>query len=388
MELGGGLPVTVVDGIDPRTGEGVAVEIVDGTICSIRPTAVSDGCYLSTGLIDLQVNGFRGLDLNSGNVSAGLLPSLCDEMLSVGVTTFLPTLITASEDSIVGALQVIADSRSASKQVVEMVPGVHVEGPSISAVDGPRGAHPLAHVRPPSLAEFERWQQQSGNLVVMVTLAPELEGSIEYIRTVSGRGIHVALGHTAATSEQVFAAAQAGAVLSTHLGNGAAAVLPRHPNFIWAQLANDQLSASFIADGWHLPADTFRAMLRAKGLDRSILVSDTVALAGMAPGFYEQQIGGQVEVSRGGRINIAGTPYLAGASLPLSAAVALASTMAGISLADALQLATRNPGRFVGARGRLEVGARADLIRFEWREGDAAIQVRETWLGGKKVFAA
>jgi N-acetylglucosamine-6-phosphate deacetylase len=197
----------------------------------------------------------------------------------------------------------------------------------------------------------------------------------------------VALGHTAATPGEIHAAAQAGAQLSTHLGNGAAAMLPRHPNFIWAQLADDRLTASFIADGWHLPADTFKAMLRAKGMERAILVSDTVALAGMPPGLYEEAIGGSVEVSDEGRISVAGTPYLAGASLPLSANVAIAAEMAGISLADALRLATQNPGRFLGGRGRLEVGARADLIRFDWSHGERDIAVRETWVHGEKVFS-
>ncbi len=378
--------MAIVDGIDPRTGKGILVEIADGTISAIRPAEKTATAYLSAGLVDLQVNGFRGLDLNAGAVTSSLVLSLCKELLSLGVTTWLPTLITASEASITQALEAIAASRAGHQLIAEMVPGVHVEGPSISDRDGPRGAHPLAHVRPPSIAEFDRWQKVSGGLVSMVTLAPEHEGTLDYIRALTARGVIVALGHTAATPEEIHAAAQAGATLSTHLGNGAAATLPRHPNFIWAQLADDRLTASFIADGWHLPADTFKAMLRAKGLDRAILVSDMVALAGMPPGLYRQPVGGDVEVSPEGRIGVAGTPYLAGASLPLSANVATAAEMAGIPLADALLLATANPGRLVGGRGRLEVGARADLIRFDWSEGNRAISVRETWVHGEKVF--
>jgi len=163
-------------------------------------------------------------------------------------------------------------------------------------------------------------------------------------------------------------------------------MLPRHPNFIWAQLADDRLTASLIADGWHLPPDTFKSLLRAKGMERAILVSDTVALAGMPAGLYQQPVGGSVEVSPEGRIGVAGTPYLAGASLPLSANVAIAAEMAGMPIADALLLATHNPGRFVGGRGRLEVGARADLIRFEWSPGDREIKVRETWVHGERAF--
>ncbi len=378
--------MVIVDGIDPRTGKGISVEIADGTISAIRPTEKTATAYLSAGLVDLQVNGFRGLDLNAGAVTSSLVLSLCKELLSVGVTTWLPTLITASEASITQALEAIAASRAGHQLIAEMVPGVHVEGPSISDRDGPRGAHPLAHVRPPSIAEFDRWQKASGGLVSMVTLAPEHDGSLVYIRALTARGVIVALGHTAATPEEIHAAAQAGATLSTHLGNGAAATLPRHPNFVWAQLADDRLTASFIADGWHLPADTFKAMLRAKGLDRAILVSDMVALAGMPPGRYRQPVGGDVEVTPEGRISVAGTPYLAGASLSLSANVAMTAEMAGIPLADALLLATANPGHLVRGRGRLEVGARADLIRFDWSEDNRTISVRETWVHGEKVF--
>lgn len=378
--------MATVDGIDPRSGKGISIDIVDGTIAAIRPAQTTAEAYLSAGLIDLQVNGFRGLDLNAGEVTANIMLSLCEELLSVGVTTWLPTLITASETVILQTLEAISKSRAGHRLIAEMVPGVHVEGPSISEKDGPRGAHPLAHVRPPSIGEFERWQQASGDLVTMVTLAPELQGSVDYIRALSARGILIALGHTAATPDEIHAATEAGAKLSTHLGNGAAAMLPRHPNFLWAQLADDRLTAGFIADGWHLPADTFRAMLRAKGMERAILVSDMVALAGMPAGLYEQPVGGTVEVSPEGRISVAGTPYLAGASLPLSANVVIAAEMACLPLADALVLATQNPGRFVGGRGRLEVGARADLIRFDWSQGDRAIHVSETWVHGEKAF--
>ncbi len=376
-----------VDGIDPLTGKGIAIDIADGIISAIRPVKETTKAYLSAGLIDLQINGFRGFDLNAGDLTPDTVLSLCEELLSVGVTTWLPTIITASEASVLQALDAIARGRAGHRLIAEMVAGVHVEGPSISDKDGPRGAHPLAHVRPPSIAEFTRWQKASGDLVTMVTLAPEHAGSLDYIRALAGRGVLVALGHTAATPEEIHAAAEAGAQLSTHLGNGAAAMLPRHPNFIWAQLADDRLTASFIADDWHLPADAFKAMLRAKGMDRALLVSDMVALAGMPPGLYDEAIGGSVEVSPEGRISVAGTPYLAGASLPLSANVAIAAEMAGISLADALRLATQNPGRFLGGRGRLDVGARADLIRFDWSQGARDIAVRETWVHGEKVFS-
>lgn len=146
----------VVDGIDPRTGKGFAIDVADGRIAAIRPAENTGPRYLSAGLIDLQVNGYRGFDLNSGEVTPNILLSLCEELLSVGVTTWLPTIITASETSILQALADIARIRAGHRLIAEMVPGIHVEGPSISDKDGPRGAHPLAHVRPPSIEEFDR----------------------------------------------------------------------------------------------------------------------------------------------------------------------------------------------------------------------------------------
>jgi N-acetylglucosamine-6-phosphate deacetylase len=376
-----------IQGRDPATGEAIAIMVEEGVIVAIQAADGTGHDYVAPGLVDLQVNGFAGLDLNDGHLTPERVKTLADHMLSVGVTTFLPTLITAPEADIIRALTVIAEARRRFPFVAEMVPFVHVEGPSISPLDGPRGAHPAAYVRQPSLEEFERWQAVSSDLVGLVTIAPEQPGAIDYISALVQRGVHVALGHTAASPNEIHEAAAAGASLSTHLGNGAAATLPRHPNFLWSQLADDRLIATFIADGHHLPADTFKAMVRAKGLERAILVSDAVALAGMPPGLYEQPVGGSVEVTADGRVGIAGTPYLAGAGLPLCANVAIAVQMAGLTLSEGLRLATQNPGRIAGGRGRLAVGTPADLIQFAWQEGQRRLDVSAVWLRGEQVFS-
>lgn len=377
--------LSCVTGLDPATGNGIAVEMSDGRIVAIRPEAAAERVYLSTGLVDLQVNGYGGLDLNAGAFGVDLVATLCHKLAATGVTTFLPTLITASPAALIEGLETLALARKAHPLVASMVPGAHIEGPHISPLDGPRGAHRLEYVRPPSIAEFQRWQTASDGRVKLVTLAPEHAGTVDYVTAVTAAGVHVAIGHTAATPDQVHTAAAAGARLSTHLGNAVALQLPRHPNMVWAQLADDRLTASFIADTHHLPADTFKAMLRAKSLQRAILVSDSVALAGMPPGRYEQPIGGDVEVGADGRVGIADTPYLAGAGLPLSAGVARAVMMAGLTLAEALSLATVNPGRFAGGRGVLAVGQRADLMRFAWTVGDRDLSVCDTWVAGVAV---
>lgn len=378
-----------VTGRDVGSGQGISVVVADSRIAAIEPAnpELTPGRYLAAGLIDLQVNGFGGLDLNDSTVTPERVAALTQMMIELGVTTYLPTLITASRASLLSNLAAIAASRRQYPLCARMIPFVHVEGPYLAPEDGPRGAHPREHVRAPDLDEVAEWQRVSGGLVGKITLSPHYDRVSEFIGALVGQGILVAIGHTSATADQIRAAVSAGARLSTHLGNGAAAILPRHPNFIWAQLADDRLDAGFIADGFHLPADTFKVMLRAKGLERAYLVSDAAALAGMPLGVYDQPIGGRVEVGIDGRLGVAGTPYLAGAGRPLCEDVALAIRMADLTLADGLRLATVNPGRFVGGRGRLAVGEVADLILFDWEKGAASLAIRETYVAGERFVA-
>ncbi|WP_240229477.1 N-acetylglucosamine-6-phosphate deacetylase [Devosia lacusdianchii] len=375
-------------GRDPATGQGTAIDCRDGRIVAITPAIVDETApFLSAGFVDLQVNGYAGHDLNAGAPSRETLEQLARHLLAAGVTCFAPTLITASEPALCAALDSIAAARRESPLLARMIGFVHVEGPSLDPADGPRGAHPLEHVRPPSLEEFVRWQRAAEGLVGLVTLSPHYPGAPAYVEALTAQGVLVSIGHTGATPEQIMAAVDAGARLSTHLGNGAASMLPRHPNFIWSQLSDDRLTASFIADGHHLPATTLKAMLRAKTLDRSILVSDAAALGGQPPGRYRSSIGGDVDVSVDGRLSVAGTPYLAGAGHLLDRNIAYAIEAAGLSLAEALRLATCNPGRFMGGRGTLAPGQWADITRFFWAPGDRKLTIEDVFLGGERVSA-
>lgn len=353
-----------ITGRDAHTGESIRVAVEGGRIQSISPGPAEETAWLSAGLIDLQVNGYDNCDLNAENIDSDIVLALVDRLAATGVTTFLPTIITASEKRIVAALRAIAQARDASTRAAHAIPFVHVEGPFLSPEDGARGAHPREEVRPLSLAEFERWQAASGGLVGMITLSPHWENAAAVVTALTAKGMHVALGHTHATSEQIHAAAAAGATLSTHLGNGISAVLPRHPNPIWAQLADDRLTATFIADGHHLPADTLKAMLRAKGVARSVLVSDVTAIGGMPPGVYHAAIGGDVVLRADGSLRTLASQLLAGAALPLKDGVAHCVSAGICSLADAIRMSTENPGRFLGGRGILRPGTPADILRF------------------------
>ncbi len=384
---------TRIVGTDPHDGNTLVVEVAGGVITAVHhkpKTADTPLAYLSSGLVDLQVNGFRGHDLNGPVLEPATVHELALTLLKDGVTTFLPTFITASEAQLIAGLMAVQQARQDYPLVRSMVPCVHVEGPSISPESGPRGAHPPAHVREPSVLEFQRWQAASGNLVGIVTMSPHWSDSAVYIRALTAAGVHVALGHTTANAAQIAAAVEAGAVLSTHLGNGSHAQIHRRHNALWPQLANDGLCASYIADGHHLSPHLLQVMLRAKGLARSLIVSDVTAIGGMAPGHYDASVGGQVILAANGHLTMNdGTgQFLAGAALPIIAGVATLARESGLQLHEALSLATVNPGRWVGGRGRLEPGARADLIRFAW-DGVAPVpRVTDVWLQGERVVGA
>ncbi len=374
----------VITGRNPATGEALKITIEDGRIQAIAAGPADEELWLAPGFIDLQVNGYRGCDLNSDTVDPDAVIFLTHKLIATGVTTFLPTVITGSEERITKALRAIAKARRASPLVTHAIPFVHVEGPHISAEDGYRGAHQREHVRPPSVAEFERWQAASGNLVGMVTVSPHWDDAPHYISALAASGTVVSIGHTHATSAQIHSATDAGALLSTHLGNGVADPLPRHPNLVWAQLAEDRLTATFIADGHHLPPDTLKAMLRAKSVERSILVSDTVALAGLPAGVYDTPIGGHVEISSDGRLTMMGTHFLAGAAHPLKDGIANVANLGAFSLGDAVRMATENPGRLTGSRGTLRPGAPADLVRFAWDASQPELQIQTVLVQGEE----
>lgn len=369
----------------PESGASVILDVEEGRIAAIRPGPEEESRWLSHGLVDLQVNGYGGRDINAQTLDVEEVIALGRAMLNEGVTTFLPTIITSPEAKIIHALRTIAAARDQDAAIRAMIPGVHLEGPSISAEDGPRGAHPAQHIRPPDFAEFVRWQQACGNLVKMVTLSPHFPGSVEYIRRLSAAGVHVSLGHTHCDHQQIVAAVNAGASLSTHLGNGAHGVLPRHPNYIWSQLADERLAAMFIADGYHLPAETLVAMLRAKGLDKAILVSDSSMPGGMPPGEYETPVGGRVTLDAAGRLGLTGSAFLAGAALPLRYGVAFCAALPGVSLSQALTMATVNPAARLNQNGRLAPGETADIIRFSWAPGHPTLDIEQCWLRGQPV---
>jgi N-acetylglucosamine-6-phosphate deacetylase len=312
------------------------------------------------GFFDLQVNGFAGVDFNDPAVSGEAIAEALERQRATGVTRCLPTLITSSLEEFSACARAVTASRHPA------VAGIHMEGPYISPEDGARGAHRRACVVPASIDDFNRRQDVCHGGIRLVTLAPEVAGALALIEHLVETGVRAAIGHTAASPAQIGDAVKAGATLATHLGNGCPQMLPRHPNVMWELLAADEVHASLIVDGHHLPASTVKAMMRAKSLARTILVTDAIAAAGCAPGRFAI---GEVtcELSEDGRVSLPGTPYLAGSALTMNKAVQNSVRFAGVTLEEAAAMASSNPAKFVGLETVGTITADWDAERLELR---------------------
>jgi N-acetylglucosamine-6-phosphate deacetylase len=375
-------------GIETFGGTPVQVTF-DHTISAIDPVGQSGGLYLAPGWIDLQVNGFLGVDFNDPKCALEEIARSIRGMFATGVTRFYPTVITGSPADMLDALRNLRCAQATLHEGAA-IDGFHVEGPHISPEDGPRGAHPRRWVRPPDLDEFRRWQDATGNRVRIVTLAPDWPEACRYIETITAEGVVASIGHTSANAQQITDAVSAGATLSTHLGNGAHQVMRRHPNYIWEQLADDRLMADFIVDGIHLPPSFLKVALRAKTVERSVLITDAAAPAGCPPGRY--QLGEQaVDLTADNRVMLVGQERLAGSALRMDHGVENLMRIAGLSLADAVHMATTNAakaGRVPGRAKGLAPGERGDLIQYRFDPEKKAIAIEATHVSGEKVFQA
>jgi N-acetylglucosamine-6-phosphate deacetylase len=357
------------------TGERVELTCERGTIISLGPPSREppdlQAGWVAPALFDLQINGCDGHSFNSERLTVDAVRHVVGVCRRHGIGGLCPTLVTNSFAALVHGFTTLRKACESDAEINRAVPAFHLEGPYLSAEDGPRGAHPRQHIRPPDYPEFCRFQDAAGGRIRLVTLAPEHEGALAFIEKLVRAGVVVSLGHTAATGQRIRDAVTAGARLSTHLGNGSHAVLPRHDNYIWEQLAADELWASLICDGHHLPAAVVRCMVRVKTPKRTILTCDAGSLAGLPPGKY-QEWGQEFEVRPEGKIVVAGSGYLAGSWAFTDLCIGNAIRMAGVSLQEAVEMAGARPRELLGLPPRkLEAGAPAELVLFDWEEGGA-----------------
>ena len=350
--------------------------------------------WLTPGFIDLQVNGFAGADYNDPATTAESIARSIRVMFRTGVTRIFATVITGSEERITGSVRNLAQVKEEFARnglpEAHALEAFHIEGPNISPEDGPRGAHPVEHIRPPDPEEFKRWQEAASGNIRLVTVSPEWDAMPQYVRGLVNSGVVVSIGHTKANSDQIRAVTDAGATMSTHLGNATHPQLPKTNNYIWDQLADDRLAACFIVDGIHIPQNFLRAALKAKGVERSVLVTDAVMPAMCEPGPYRL---GQVEVQlRGdGSVVMRDSNRLAGSALSMDRAIGNSVRWTGLPVAMVLAMATSNAariGRIAGRQRGLVPGEKADVVRFSWDQASQMLVVKETIVAGNSVYSA
>jgi N-acetylglucosamine-6-phosphate deacetylase len=360
--------VTHFVAFDPATQLDVQLTIEGSRIAKIAPLPapkLGKRLYVAPAFWDIQTNGRWGISYSDPTLSVDQVAEIIHAQPQIGTARLCPTLITAPYESMRHGCATIAAACAQSPEIKRMVLGIHLEGPSISELDGYRGAHPKDAVRGPDWSEFQRLQQAAEGLITLITLAPERPGALAFIDRAVGAGLTIAIGHTAADAQTISDAISAGAKLSTHLGNGIVSPLPRHPNPIWWQAGEDRLMASFIADGHHLDPTVLRVLLRAKGISRSVIVSDASPLAGLPPGHY-----GEWEVDPTGKIVVAGTPYLAGSNRDLPEAInEVRRAEPSLTVEEVLSMTSANAAVAIGCMiPKVEPGWPANLIFFHWED--------------------
>lgn len=354
------------------SGQSIHVTIRDGRIAKVSPSDAGPGdTFIAPSFCDIQINGALGLAFTSRTLTPEGVRTVAGECRWHGIGQFLPTVITSDFETIQASFAALSRAIDSEMALAKSIPGFHLEGPYISGDDGSRGAHPKKHTRDPDWDEFQRWQDAAGGRIRMVTVAPERLGAIKFIERLVSKGIIVAIGHTAADGDTIRAAVDTGARISTHLGNGCAATIPRHDNPIWHQLADDYLLASVIADGHHLPAAVLKCLIRGKSTERIILTCDASPLAGLPPGRYAKW-GSEFEVRPEGKIVVPGTPYLAGSGVFTDHCVSHVLNTTEVTVGQAIFMACILPRQLLGLpQPQIEVGtAMEELIVFRWRHGN------------------
>ncbi|MEM5774295.1 MAG: N-acetylglucosamine-6-phosphate deacetylase, partial [Anaerolineaceae bacterium] len=315
------------------------------------------GMYVSPGLIDLHIHGCAGAD--TMDAAPDTLPAISRFLAAHGVTGFLPTTISASPAALQNAVSAYRLYRGNCRGARPL--GLHLEGPYLNP--GYTGAQPAAHLRLPDPAEYLPWLADGD--VRVITLAPEVDGALDLIREAAQHGVRTAAGHTDASYEQALEAVEAGLRLSVHTFNGMGPLHHRRPGLLGAALSDERVFCELIADGVHIHPAVLRMAVRAKGLIRALLVTDSMRAAGLPDGEYD--LGGQpIRVQAGTAVTAAGN--LAGSTLTLDQAVRNAMQMCGLPFADAVQMASLTPACALGfeaRKGALAPGADADVVLWD-----------------------
>ena len=382
------------------TGEPVKITVRGKKIQKVSPVPAGDDLpIVAPGLFDIQINGGLGNDFSSETITVEQAAEVFRQVIGTGVFRFCPTFITNSAEAYRHGVLTLMELLETYPEFQPAMAGIHLEGPFIANETGPRGSHPPKYCVPYNLELIEELQRISCGRIRIVTLSPTYDGAAEFIGQLTALGILVATGHTNASPNQISEAAAAGARLATHLGNATHHEIPKWGNYFFAQLTDDRLTASMIADGFHLSPMMMRTILRTKGLGRIVLISDQADVAGLPPGKYKSGPCA-LEILKNGKITLAANNYLlAGASYPLARDLCNVMAVAGLSLAEVFPLCTTHPAALLGepafSNGDdadfLAVGKPADFLIFRHepsRLGPMGISDSENLSVGRLRFEA
>ena len=364
----------------------VELTLKNGIIKEINPSEESSRTpktYIAPGLIDVQINGYMGVDFSGPNLKVEGVKKATQALWKAGVTSYFPTIITSDIERIKKNFAILAEARK-DLEIGQSIPGFHLEGPYISPIAGFRGAHLEKYIKAPNWDEFQEIQKAANNGIKIITVAPEIEGAIPFIKKCVESGVIVSLGHHNGSAADVLAAVAAGAKMATHLGNGCANEINRHDNPLWPQLSNDAITASIIADGFHLRREEVRTFYKAKGVGKTILVSDALDLAGLPPGEYTR--GERTLLLTPNVVKLPKENVLAGAASPISKCIGVVMDYTGCSLKNAIQMASTNPAEMFSLNelGSIEKNKRADLILFTMVNNEMLIE--QTFVRGELVY--
>ena len=325
-----------------------------------RKTQISNGIKIR-GLVDLQVNGYKGVHFSDINLTRDDFVMACRGVFEAGTTAFLPTMITSPKEVYEHNLPIMASVLKEDEFRGKLL-GFHIEGPFISEQDGARGAHDAQWISKPDVDFLKQLIDWAGGQVKLLTIAADPDGAEQLARYAVSQGIAVSLGHQMASVANLARLAQAGAVSLTHLGNGVPAMLSRHENPIWAGLGNDDLIAMIITDGHHLPVSILKTIIRAKRPERCIIVSDASSPAGLPAGKYEA-LGHQVVLEEDGLLRDLTTGYLGGSSASMLQCMNHLASLNLVSQDELFAMGFDNPLALIGL-GPDDVAQGRD-IRFD-----------------------
>jgi len=376
-----------ISGTNYSNNKPVLIEFEQGKISKIihpKKTVDISELFIAPGLIDIQINGFVGVDFSGPDLTVEDVKKATKALWRAGVTSYFPTIITSEFSRMKENFAVLAKAME-DPEIGNSIPGFHLEGPYISPINGFRGAHLEKYTRKPDWQEFLDLQNAAKNNIKLITVAPELDGAIPFIKKCVDSGVIVSLGHHNGSVSQIRDAINAGARMATHLGNGCANMINRHYNPLWPQLSEDLITPSIIADGFHLTREEVRTFYKTKGADNIILVSDALDLAGLPPGEYirgERKLLLTPDVVKFPDINA-----LAGAASPISRCIEVMMEFTQCGLAEAITMACTNPAKMFSLNhlGAIIPGKRADLILFSMVGNK--IEIQKTFVNGKAVYS-